>query len=234
MGKSTRITLRAEGSVVVAPDRVDLTFRTRAREGDRRRAVEKVRKQLDTLGGVLDGHGVADERRRTESVTATQLIDPKSRRTSGYEAQAAVSIRLDDFTRLGELYHAAATQGDIDVWGPHWQISRGNDGHLEACRRAAASARNRAAAFAEGAGLSLGPLVSLEEEWQNQAGYGAQSMPLGGAAPMGSPGETDPKTMELAGGVMRLSVRVRAVYEVLARADGATDPDAAKDHGDPD
>ena len=208
MTSGAKLIVQAEGSVQVRPDRANLRFRAQTREGDRNRAVEKVRSQLALLSQTLDRFSVERHRRRTESITATQLIDPATKKRIGYEASAWVTVRLDTFDRLGELHHAVATIGDVDITGPTWEVSAVNPAHLEACSRAAATARRRAEAFAEGAGLALDTLVKLEEQHlsgrgaQMTAGYQQAAIPAAGA---------------MDGGVIRLSVSVTAVYRLRGR-----------------
>jgi len=47
--------------------------------------------------------------------------------------------------------------------GPHWYVTPSNPARLEAAKLAAADARHRAQAYAEGAGAGLGALVRLVE-----------------------------------------------------------------------
>jgi uncharacterized protein YggE len=232
MTKPAPIAVHAEGSVQVAPDRANLTFRVRARENDRNRAVEKVRHALQEVTAVLDHYHVPAERRRTQSVTATEVVDPKTRKRIAYESTAWMSIRLEleDFSHIGELYFAVATRGDIDITGPQWEVSATNEGHLEACRRAAASAGRRAAAFAEGARIPLGRLVRIEED---MIGGRGQQMTFAYGAPGGKPQGPEPQALELAAGVVRVSVSIKALYE-LGTPSSAGLADTGDGHDDND
>lgn len=211
MAKVARLTVRAEGSVQVAPDRANVNFRVRAREGDRSRSVDRVRQRQQQLYRILDRYEVPERGRRTQQITSTQLVDPKTRKGIGYEASALTTIRLDDFTHLGTLIDAAGSQGDVDVSGPVFEVSATNPGHLEACRRATATARLRAAALAEGLDTHLGRVVSVQEGEMRQQRGPQMTMPYAAAPLAAAPGG---EAVQISSGVVRLSSVVIATFEI--------------------
>jgi uncharacterized protein len=211
MADATQLTVKAEGSIQVTPDRATLDFRVRVRGQVRARTVQRARAKLAQLTQTLDRHHVSHEQRRTEQITATQLFDPKTRKGVGYEASALTTVRLSDFTDLGGLIDAVASQGGVDVTGPQWEVSATHLGHLEACRRATASAQRRAQAFAEGVGMSLGRLVTMQEEevWQHQQAQMTASLAAGPSQEGSAPG-----SVSIWSGVVRLTSAVTATFEV--------------------
>lgn len=72
-------------------------------------------------------------------------------------------MRLSDPELIGRLIARATADLAAQVNGPHWLISLTNPVRLEAARRAAADARRKAQAYAEGIGAKVGRPVELSE-----------------------------------------------------------------------
>src|SRR6202041_950614 len=85
------------------------------------------------------------------------------RRSLGHRAVSSVSARLTDPELIGRLIAKATTELQATIDGPRWQIAAGNAVRLEAAREAAADARRKAQAFADGLGTKLGGLIRLVE-----------------------------------------------------------------------
>jgi uncharacterized protein len=201
--KAPRVTVGGTGEVRVEPDRADVEFDLRAVEADRRRAHDRVSRRLAATNEVLDRHRVPVERRRSGPITERQLFEPNSRRSRGFEAVARLSIRLDEFDRLGALIDDAVSLAEANVVGPLWAVSRDHPSRLEACRLASVAAARRAQAYAEGAGLGLGRLLRLTEAGGAPAERG-YARALASQAP----------EIELSPGTVIVSAEVTAVYEL--------------------
>jgi uncharacterized protein YggE len=212
MAEAPRLTVYAEGSKQFAPDRANVDFRVRVRGTVRARTVQRARTRLRQLATILDTHRIAPEDRRTQQITATELLAPKTGKPTGYEASAVVTVRLKDFSRLGALLAAAGSEGDVDVTGPQWEVSASNPGHLEVCRLATEMARLRADAYADGLGMRIGRLLTMQEAdgWQQRGAQMTLAHNAADAAAVDEGGGFD-----LSSGVMRLSTTISATFEVV-------------------
>jgi uncharacterized protein YggE len=211
MAKPPRVTVTGTGEVQVEPDRAELHFNLQAVESNRQRAHDLVARRLAAMNEVLDGNSVPADRRRSGPVLERQLFQPDGRRSRGFEASARLTVRLASFERLGALIDDAVSRAEANVAGPFWSLSTDHPGQLEACRRASEAAGRRARAFAEGAGLGLGPLLRLTE-----SGTAAPARMMRGLS-LGGPQAPAPE-LELSPGELTVSAQVTAVYELAQPA----------------
>jgi len=123
------------------------------------------------LVALLDELGVADTDRSTIGVTVHEEFDhtPSGRRSLGHRAVSRVAVRLADPELIGRLITRATESLSARIDGPRWLISPDNPARLRAARLAAADARRRAAAYAEGVGATLGPAIQLSESEQQMS-----------------------------------------------------------------
>jgi uncharacterized protein YggE len=208
MAKPPRVTVTGTGEVQAEPDRAELHFNLQAVESNRQRAHDLVARRLAAMNEVLDGNSVPADRRRSGPVLERQLFQADGRRSRGFEASARLTVRLASFERLGALIDDAVSRAEANVAGPFWSLSTDHPGQLEACRRASEAAGRRARAFAEGAGLGLGPLLRLTELGAAAApARMLRSISLGGTPPPAP-------ELELSPGEVTVSAQVTAVYEL--------------------
>jgi uncharacterized protein YggE len=206
MAKPQRVTVSGTGEVQVEPDRAELHFNLQAVESDRQRAHDLIARRLAAVNEILDRNSVSPERRRSGPVLERQLFQPNSRRSRGFEASARLTVRLASFEKLGTLIDEAVSRAEANVAGPIWSLSADHPSQLEACRRASEAAGRRARAFAEGAGLGLGPLVRLTESAAVVPERMLRSIVRGAPPP--------PPEIELSPGELTVSAQVTAVYEL--------------------
>jgi uncharacterized protein YggE len=211
MAKPPRVTVTGTGEVQVEPDRAELHFNLQAVESNRQRAHDLVARRLAAMNEVLDGNSVPADRRRSGPVLERQLFQPDGRRSRGFEASARLTVRLASFDGLGALIDDAVSRAEANVAGPFWSLSTDHPGQLEACRRASEAAGRRARAFAEGAGLGLGPLLRLTESGTAAPTRMLRSISFGGAPPQAP-------ELELSPGELTVSAQVTAVYELAQPA----------------
>jgi len=136
-----------------------------ALESDPGTALTDVSRRSDTLVALLDDLGIAKKDRSTTGVTVNEEFDhtPSGRRPLGHRAAASVSARMTDPDLIGRLITSATTELHARVNGPQWQIASHNPVRLDAAREAAADAKRKAQAFADGVGATLGQLIRLTE-----------------------------------------------------------------------
>lgn len=103
--------------------------------------------------------------RSTTGIAVGEEFDHRhdGRVSLGHRASSGVSMRLTDPELIGQLIARATEDLDAQIGGPRWLISLDNPVRLEAARRAAADARRKADAYAEGVGAKVGRLIRLSE-----------------------------------------------------------------------
>jgi uncharacterized protein YggE len=122
----------------------------------------------------------------------------------GYTAANAITVRVRDLGKLGDLIDKVAVAGANRIDGIQFIVSN-QEGLLdEARRKAVTDAKDKADLYARAAGFTLGKVMSLTEESGSPV-----PRPLGRAAAMSA---AAPVPVEA--GEMTLSVRVRLVWSL--------------------
>jgi uncharacterized protein len=152
------VTARGEAVVRTAPDEATLALVVTALEPDPAAALADVTARSGELSRLLDELAIAEGARTTTGVSVSEEFDHtrSGRRSLGHRAAAGLSVRLTDPELIGRLIAQATGRAGARVDGPHWSVDPANPAHAEAARLAAADARRRAEAYAEGVGLRLG------------------------------------------------------------------------------
>src|SRR5690242_9417087 len=160
------LTVRGHGVADVEPTRVELGLQITARADTADEAYADVAARAAALVDVLDELGVPAVDRITEGLSLNQepwYPDAGQPRPTGYTAWSRTRIRLRDVASLGELIGKAVELAGAGIDGVQWHVDLDDPARLEACRRAAESAHERAQAYADALGFPLGPLVAAVE-----------------------------------------------------------------------
>ncbi len=129
------------------------------------RALSDVSARSNALVVLLNEFRIDKADRSTTGITVYEEFDhtPNGRVSLGHRAVSRVSLRLTDPDLVGRIIAQATENLSARVDGPRWLISPTNPVHLEAARQAAADARRKAEAYAEGVGAKVGRLIRLAE-----------------------------------------------------------------------
>jgi uncharacterized protein YggE len=163
---STATVTVAGGAVLRAePDEAVLWISLSALHDTPGRALSDVSARSSALVALLNEFRVDKADRSTTGITVYEEFDhtANGRRSLGHRAISSISVRLTDLDVVGRLISQATGNLDARIDGPRWVISPTNPIHLEAARQAAADARRKAEAYAQGAGAKLGRLIRLAE-----------------------------------------------------------------------
>ena len=180
------VTVRGDAVLRVEPDEAVLWITLTALAESPGDALSDVSARSLALIAMLDEIGVGRSDRPTTGVTVEEEFDhtEQGRRSLGHRALSRVSVRLSDLERIGQLISEATEKLAARIDGPRWIISPDNPVRLEAARAAAAAARRKAEAFAEGVDAKLGPLLGLSEPGLQPVNLRmAAAVGFGGAAP---------------------------------------------------
>lgn len=159
------VTVRGDGLVRAEPDEAVLWITLTALEDRPGTALADVSARTTALVALLDEVGVREGDRSTTGIAVGEEFDhrPDGRVSLGHRAASGVSVRLTDPELIGRLIARATEDLDARIGGPRWLISLENPVRLEAARRAAADARRKAEAYADGVGARVGRLIRLSE-----------------------------------------------------------------------
>ncbi|MGZ8632008.1 MAG: SIMPL domain-containing protein [Actinomycetota bacterium] len=146
-------------------DRDEMALQLSAQEAGPDTALDRLAERDVALRALLDEVGVAGGDRTTVRATVAEVMrydrETETEVRIGYRADAATRIRLRDQTLAGVVMREATARVGAQVQGPWWRIAPDDPARLEACRLAVADANRRAEAYADAAGLSLGPVTAI-------------------------------------------------------------------------
>jgi hypothetical protein len=159
------VTVRGDAIIRAEPDEAMLWITLSALDDAPGPALTDVSTRSNALVALLNELGVAKEDRSTTGITVYEDFDhtQTGRRSLGHRAISRVSVRLTDPDLISRLIGQATENLAARIDGPRWLISPDNPGRLEAAQHAAADARTKAQAYAEGVGAKLGRLIRLTE-----------------------------------------------------------------------
>lgn len=157
------IAVTGTGAALSKPDRVRVSFGVEVRDGDPRRAMQRVSQASNKLAAALRKAGIADKDLQTGSVRLDAQYDygRGGPRLTGYLAGIEVSARSRDLAKTGDVIVAATEAGATRVDGIAFDLDEKNPARYAASADAIRDARAKAEAMAKAAGRTLGAVVSI-------------------------------------------------------------------------
>ncbi len=160
-----RIAVGGEGEVSAAPDMATISLGVAATAPEARAAMDAMNAAADSLLARLTAEGVAPRDVQTGSLRLSQprVFNDAVSGAGDFEAATDLDIRVRDLEALGPLLDALIDEGANRLNSIAFGLADPAP-MIEAARRAAiADAQARATLYAEAAGLSLGPVLSITE-----------------------------------------------------------------------
>lgn len=164
-----RIVVTGTAEVSAAPDVARLTLGVETRAATAGAALAENAAAMRALFAALDGLGIAPEDRQTVRLDLSPVYADRSDgrdaplEISGYRADNLVAVTLREISALGIAIDAVAASGANRIDGIGFEISD-PDPLVEVARGdAVREARARAELYAEAAGVTLGPVLSITE-----------------------------------------------------------------------
>lgn len=162
-----QLSVTGECQKEVTPDRVSVTLTSRALEKDPKTASNKVSAQYEKLKAELKKLNLKDFRVSTSGFNVNQEWDygNNKRTLRGYSASVSLTSETSEVARAGEILDAAAKLNIEEVGTPSTFLSPALEKkEYESCLEVAIKhAKDKAGAMASAAGLSLGKLLTLNE-----------------------------------------------------------------------
>ena len=210
VSEAGRIVVEAEGRASAAPDMATITLGVTAEAESAGAAVADMSQAAQEVIDRLAAEGIAARDLQTSALSLSPRWRGEHgsrdapREIVGYVAETTVTARVRALDSLGGVLDAAVRSGANVFRGLSFGLSEPQPAQDAARRAAVAEALRRAELFAGAAGVSLGPLVRLEE-----AG-GGQPRPMMRAEMAVS----DAGPVPVAEGELDVTARVRMVWEI--------------------
>ncbi|MEO0427434.1 MAG: SIMPL domain-containing protein [Pseudomonadota bacterium] len=162
------VSVQGSGESAAVPDMASITLGVTTEGRTAGRALDENSRAMAGVIEALQAAGIAERDIATTSVNLNPLYDQRPdaqgrRAIRGYQATNQVRIRVRDLETLGTTLDAVAEAGATDMHGIAFGLADPTAALDEARRDAMADARRRATLYAEAAGATLGPVLSINE-----------------------------------------------------------------------
>ena len=202
-----RLTVSGSGEARAVPDMATITLGVTAEAETASAALDETSAVAGRILERLSEFEVAERDLQTSGLSLNPVYSDRREdeepRITGFRASNMLSVRVRDLDRLGDILGAVTGDGANQLSGLSFGVSDSDEVMNEARRDAVADARAKADLYAEAAGVSLGRILSIDEEG------GAQPYPMP-MAEMRMAADSVP----VARGEAGFSADVRIVYEI--------------------
>jgi uncharacterized protein YggE len=166
--ETPRLTVEGRGTVASVPDMAHVGVAVTREAPSAAEAMSALSEATAAVLARIAAEGVAPEDVQTGQLSLQPLFERGDRedgapRIAGYLARTVLDIRARDLDGLGALIDAVVSDGANGLERLSFTLSDPRPAEDEARRAAFADAMDRAALYAEEAGMALGPIVSLHE-----------------------------------------------------------------------
>lgn len=208
ISKQPVIVTHGQATVKRAPNQAWVSIAAESRASAPAEAQRLNAEAMQAVNAALSKTGLAADAIRTTGYSLQpdmEYVNGRGR-IKGYIARNQVEARVDDLKKLGAVLDAAGASGATSMAGLKFDITDRAAVERDALRLAVQDAMASARAMASGAGVNVGPIVRIDEQYQ------ASPQPMyamragGGAAAAETP--VSPGELEIRAQVM-LTVAIR-------------------------
>jgi uncharacterized protein len=163
------IVVNGEGEISAAPDQARMTAGVLTQAMTAEAALDANTRSMNNVFAALKRLGIADNKIRTSNFTLTPEYPPfqpgaaEPRNIVGYQVSNQVTVIVNDITKVGPVLDTLIRSGANQSGGVMFEIADTKPLAERARRAAVADAMAKARTLAEAAGVSLGPILSIQE-----------------------------------------------------------------------
>ena len=167
LGQTRTLTMSGEGEVMAVPDMVTLSAGVTSEASTAAAALSANSTRMQGVFAALKKMDVADKDIQTTNFSVapqnTGGANDQPRRISGYLMNNEVRVRLNDVSKLGMALDTLVAAGANQIYGVSFGIKDEAALLDQARAKAVNEAKAKAAIFAKAAGVTLGPILSINE-----------------------------------------------------------------------
>ena len=213
---SNAVSVQGMSEFEVAPDLAKIRFRLETRSLTAQDAQLKNRQAQDSVIAALTQAGVRKSDIETTDYRVDRWVewdyDMQRQVDKGYIVTNSFIVSTKELERVGALLDAGIQAGANNVDSISFELSDAKDKEVktEALKQAAQNARDKASALADGAGVRLGKVLSLQENSyvvMPYARYDTMAMKAEMGAPEVPPTAISPQSVQV-------SAQVSVSYEI--------------------
>lgn len=205
------ITVSGTGEVKVVPDQAILTAGVVSQAATAGDALAANRRAMNRVFAELKRQGIPEKSIQTSGFNISPQYEtgPHARamHVVDYQVSNNVSVTMDDVSKLGIGIDALVAAGANSMDGIRFAVRDPAPLQRQAREAAVKDAMDRAATYAQAAGLSLGPVTQINEEGVQAPHPVFENRIVGGAAYLAAP-------TPIAAGEQTLSARVVVTFAI--------------------
>lgn len=161
------LAVNASATASGKPDRATLSIGVETQGDTAAAALGKNAEAMKATLAEIDKFGIPRKNIQTSNVNISPLRDYEQNRSNppviGYRASNSATVKIDDIDRLGEIMDATVGAGANSLNGLTFSRKDMSPLENEARTSAVRRARERAKILADAAGVSLGPILAIED-----------------------------------------------------------------------
>jgi uncharacterized protein len=156
------ITVTGDGTVNATPDRASFDFGVTTRAATAAEALSRNASQARAIIDALKRAGIDSSDIQTTQVSLWPQTSSNGNEITGYQASNSVQVTAA-LGKAGDLVDAAVRAGANNVDGPNLDTADKSSLYDQALKQAVATAKGKAQAIADAAGLTLGTVLRVRE-----------------------------------------------------------------------
>ncbi len=170
--------MAGEGLVQAPPDMATITLGVVAGDESASAALAANNAAMSDVIDALKAEGIESRDLQTSGFSVQPILSQPPRNYDhsvpfkpeilGYRVRNNVTARIRDLARVGAILDLSVNLGANSVSGPNFGVADPQPLEDEARRVAMADAKRKAELYAEAAGVTLGPVVRIEESVQHR------------------------------------------------------------------
>ena len=164
------VTVSAQGSTKVVPDRAELNFGIRTQADTAEKAQQMNSKNIDAVVKALTKSGIKEENIQTTMYDVSPQYDWNTgdgTNVIGYSALTNLAVKNAAIDDAGKLITACTKAGANEFNGISYSSTQYDALYAEALKQAVAAAELKAKTLAEAAGRNLGGIKMIAEGYQD-------------------------------------------------------------------
>ena len=166
MDSTRQLRVVGEGGVTAAPDRWVLVAAVNAMAESAAEAMTKVSQMVTSATTVLAARGLSESSIRTQNLLLHDWFDQSQQRVTARVASYELEVTTTSVDELGSVVSSLTAEiGDnLQIRGIRPTVSDQESLYEEAQTQAVSRARSKAESLASSSGVTLGPILSIEEQ----------------------------------------------------------------------
>ena len=166
------IAVTGEGVVKVAPDQAWVRISTESRSKNSKEAQQRNAEVMTAVQQKIAALGIPKDAVKTVGIDLQPEFDYQNGRQTlrGYVARNTIEVRVDDFSKVGDVLDVAVGSGATNVHGLRFDLKNREAVEQQALQRAVASGMAKAQTIAGAAKRAVDRVIRIEEQFVGDGG----------------------------------------------------------------